>query len=127
MSKQTLKLGDIVVDKKKFHASKQAIALNLADTNKIVISEKFKHGDDGSKYFIDYLHDDDDVISPLCIILAQMSRYIKYFDNSGKICLLKLKTKVCKYTEIWDKIKKSLNTSFHRFHLFMIKNTLKLK
>ena len=30
-----------------------------------------------------YLHDDD-VIKPLCIILPQMSGYIKYFDNGRK-------------------------------------------
>ena len=60
MSEQTLKYGDIVVNKKDFHASKQAIALNLANTNKIVVFDKFKHSDDG---FIDYLHDDD-VIRP---------------------------------------------------------------
>ena len=56
-----------------FHASKQAIVLNLVDTNKVVISDKFKHSDDGFKYFIGCLHDDDDdgddVIRPLCIIL----------------------------------------------------------
>ena len=66
MSEQTLKFGDIVVNKKEFHASKQAIALNLVDTNKIVVSDKFKHSDDGSKYSIGYLNDDD-VIRPLCI------------------------------------------------------------
>ena len=45
----------------------------------------------GSKYFIGYLHDDDDdddddddLIRPLCIILPQMSGYIKYLDNGGK-------------------------------------------
>ena len=32
MSEQILKFGDIVVDKKEFHASKQAIALNLGNT-----------------------------------------------------------------------------------------------
>ena len=62
MSEQTLKFGDIVVDKNEFHASKQAIPLNLVNTNKIVTSDKFKHSDDGSKYFIGYLHDDDDVL-----------------------------------------------------------------
>ena len=66
MSEQTLKFGNIVVNKKEFHASKQAIALNLVYTNKIVISDKFKYSDDGSKYFIGYLHDDD-IIKPLCI------------------------------------------------------------
>ena len=72
MSEQTLKFGDTVVNKKEFDASKQAIALNVVETNKIVVSDKFKHSDDGSKYFICYLHDDD-VIKPLYIILQQMS------------------------------------------------------
>ena len=56
MSEQTLKFSDIVVNKKEFHASKQTIALNLVNTNKIVTSDKFKHNVDGSKYFIGYLH-----------------------------------------------------------------------
>ena len=59
MSEETLKFCDIVVNKREYRASKQAIALNLVDTNKIVASDKFKHSDDGSKYFIGYLHDDD--------------------------------------------------------------------
>ena len=66
MSKQTLQFGDFVVNKRKFHASKQAIALNLVNTNKILVSDKFKHSDYGFKYFIGYLP--DDVIRPLCII-----------------------------------------------------------
>ena len=83
MSEQTLKFDDIVVNKKEFYASKQAIALNLVNISKIVLSEKFKLRDDCSKYFIGYSHDDD-VIRPLCIISPQMSGYIKYFDNAGK-------------------------------------------
>ena len=51
MSEQTLKFGDTVVDKKEFHASKQAITLNLVNTNKMVVSDKFKHSNDGSKFF----------------------------------------------------------------------------
>ena len=78
MSGQALKLGDIMINKKEFHVSKQAIALNLVNTNKIVVSDKFKRSDDGFKYFIGYL-DDDDIIRPLCIILPQMSGYVKYF------------------------------------------------
>ena len=84
MSEQTLKFGDIVINKREFHASKQAIALNLVNTSKIVVSDKFKYSDDGSKYFIGYLHDDNDVIRSLCIILPQMSGFIKYFDNGEK-------------------------------------------
>ena len=39
MSEKTLKFGDIVVNKKEFHSFKQAIALNLVDTDKIVIPD----------------------------------------------------------------------------------------
>ena len=56
MSEQTLKFGDIVVNKKEFHASKQAIALSLAKTNKIIVSDKFKFSNDGSKFFISYFY-----------------------------------------------------------------------
>ena len=72
MSKQTLKFGDIVVNKKEFYASKQALALTLLNTIKIAVSSRVKHSDDGFKYFIGYLHDHD-VIRPLCICLPQMS------------------------------------------------------
>ena len=37
MSELTLKFGDVVVNKKEFHASKQAIALNLVDTDKMMM------------------------------------------------------------------------------------------
>ena len=79
VSEQTLKFADIVVNKK-------TIALNLVDINKIVISDKFKHRDKGFKYFI--ACKDDNIVRPLCIILPQMSGYIKYFESGGKIYLL---------------------------------------
>ena len=82
MSEKTLKLDNIVVNTKEFNISKQLVDLNLVDINKIVISDKFKHNDDDFKYFIG--HKEDDIVSPLCIILPQMSRYIQYFDNGGK-------------------------------------------
>ena len=90
MSEQTLKFGDIMVNKKEFHASKQAIALNVVNTNKIVTSNKVKYSEDGFKYFIGYLHDDD-VIRPLCIILPQ-----SILIMVEKICLLKLKMNTLK-------------------------------
>ena len=58
MSEKILKFGDVVVNKKKFHVSKQETALNLVDTDKIVVSDKFKHSDNGSKYFIGYKEND---------------------------------------------------------------------
>ena len=48
MSEKILKFGDVVVNKKEFHASKQANALNLVDTDKIVISDRCRHSNSGS-------------------------------------------------------------------------------
>ena len=82
MSEKTLKFNNVKINKKKFHKSKQAIDLDSLDTNKTVVSEKFKHGDEGFKYFIGY--QEDEIIKPLCIILDQMNGYIKYFENGGR-------------------------------------------
>ena len=114
MSKKKLVFNDIEVNKKYFYASKQAIPLNLVNTNNIDISYRVKHSDDSFKYFIGYLHDDD-VIRPLCIILKQMSGYIKYFDNGSKKVSFKIEDEYVylKYNEIWKKIKSILNVKFH--------------
>ena len=86
MSKKTLEFDNLEVNKIEFHLSKQPIALNLVNVNEILISDKFGNSDKGFKYFIGYK--DDNIVGPLCIILPQMSGYMKYFDNGGKICLL---------------------------------------
>ena len=114
MSKQTLVFNDIEVNEKDFYASKQAIPLNLVNTKNIVISYRVKQNNDTYKYFIGYLHDDD-VIKPLCVILPQMSGYIKYFDNSGKNISFKIEEEsvYLKYAKIWNKIKSILNVKFH--------------
>ena len=82
MNKQTIKLYKVEFNKKEFHASKQAIALNLVNVNQILISNKFEHSDKGFEYFIGYKN--DNVIRPFCIILPQISGYIKYFENGVK-------------------------------------------
>ena len=82
MGEKTLKFNNIKVNKKEFHRSKQAIELDLVDTGKIVISDRFKQGKEGFEYFVDY--QEDEIVKPLCIILPQMNGYIKYFENGGK-------------------------------------------
>ena len=77
MSKKTLKFDNIRVNKKEFHKSKQLIDLLSVNTEHIVTSDKFKHSEEGFKYFIGYQK--DEIVKPLCIILPQMSGYIKYF------------------------------------------------
>ena len=50
--------------------------------DQIVVSDKFKHNNEGFKYFIGYLK--GGIVKSLCIILPQMNGYIKYFENGGK-------------------------------------------
>ena len=67
-----------------------------------------------SNIFIGYLHGDD-VIRPLCIILPQISRYKKYFENGDKNMSFKMEDESAhsKYTKIWNRIKRLLRTRFH--------------
>ena len=78
------------------------------------MSDKFKHSDDGFKHFICYK--EGKIVKPLCIILPQMTGYIKYFENGGKNMsfLIKDYDVPDKYNEIWDKIKETLSIKFHR-------------
>ena len=54
----------------------------------IIVSDKFRPSDKGFKYFIGY--QDNEIVKPLCLILPQMSGYIKYFQNGGKIMSKKM-------------------------------------
>ena len=80
MGEKTLKFNNIKVNKKEFHRFKRAIDLDLVDTGKIVISDRFKHSEEGSKYFTGY--QEDKIVKRLYIILPQMSSYTN--DNGGK-------------------------------------------
>ena len=82
MSEKTLEFNNIKVNKKEFHKSKQEIDLDSVDTNKIVVSDKFEHTEEGYKYLIVYK--EDEIVKPLCIIIPQMNGYIKYFSKLWK-------------------------------------------
>ena len=113
MREKTVKFNNIRLNKKEFHKSKQSIDLKSVNTQHMVTSDKFKHNDEGFKYFIDY--QEDEIVKPLCIILPQMSGYIKYFENVGKNMSFMVKdgNVLDKYNKIWDKIKNKLNIKFH--------------
>ena len=66
---------------KTFHKLKESIDLFSVNVDEIIVSDKFKHNNKEFKDFIGY---QDGLIKPLCIILPQMCRYIRYFDNGGK-------------------------------------------
>ena len=112
MSSQKIKFGDKEIDKKEFFLSKQAIFLNSVDLSKIVVSSKWKISDTKCKYFCGYLN--NDVIQTLCVILPQMSGYIKYFDHGGKNMSFVTDDKEIykKYNEIWEVVKKLLKLKF---------------
>ena len=74
MSGKALKFNNIRLDKKS-HRSKQPINLDLVNIDQIVLSDKFKHSDDGFKYFIGYK--ESEIVKPLCVILPTMRGYIK--------------------------------------------------
>ena len=118
MSEKTLKFDNIRVNKKEFQKSKQPINLDLVNVAQTVISDKFKHSDDGFKYLIGYK--EAEIVKPLYIILPQMSRYIKYFDNGCKnmSSVIKDDDILDKYKEIWDKIKETLNVKFHSMPVY---------
>ena len=81
--------------------------------DQIVVSDKFKHNNESFKYFICY--QECGIVKPLCIILPQMSGYIKYFENGGKNMSFLIKDDEVwdKYDKIWDVIKNKLNIKFH--------------
>ena len=109
---------NIRVNKKEFHKSKQTINLDLVTLNQIVVSDKFKHSDDGFKYFIGYKK--GEIVKPLCIILPQMTGHIKHFENGGKNMSYTVKDDdvLDKYYEIWHMIKETLSVKFHNMPVY---------
>ena len=92
--------------------SKQAILLDSVDLNKIVASNKWKINDTTYKYLCGYLN--NDTVQPLCVILPQMSGYLKYFDNGGKDMSFVTDDEEIyeKYNEIWEIVRKLLKVKF---------------
>ena len=86
--------------------------LDSVDLSKIVVSSRWKLNDTTYTYFCRYLN--NDFIKPLCVILPQMSRYIKYFDNGGKNMSFVTDDKEVygKYDEIWNVVKSLLKLKF---------------
>ena len=82
MNEKPLKFENIRINNKEFQKSKQPKDVASVNLDKIVISGKFKHSDEGFKYFIGYKN--DETVKPLCIILMQINGYIKYFENGHK-------------------------------------------
>ena len=118
MSEKILQFNNIILNKKNIHRSKEPIDLLSVDLEQIVVSDKFKHNDEGFKYFICYLN--GEIVKPFCIILPQMSGYIKYFENGNKNMTFSIKDDEVwdKYDKIWYAIKDKLGIKFHSKHAY---------
>ena len=86
--------------------------------DQIVESDKFKHNNEGFQCFVGYL--EGGIVKPLCIILPQMSGYIKPFENWGKNMSFFVRDDnvLDKYKEISDLIKTKLKIKFHSMPVY---------
>ena len=118
MGEKTLKFNNIRLNQKEFRKSKEPIDLLSVNVDHIVVFEKFKHNNEVFKHFTGY--QEGEIIKALCIILPQMSEYIKYFDNVSKNMSFLIKDdKVWdKYNEIWHVIENKLDIKFHSEPIF---------
>ena len=121
MTVKILKFNNIIVNKKTFHKLKEPIDLLSVDVDRVVVSDKSKHNNEGFKYFIGPL--EDELVKPLCIILPQMSGYIKCFENGGKSMSFLIKDNEVweEDQHIWDVIKDKLVIEFHSEPVFEYK------
>ena len=112
MDGKGIKLGDINIDKKEFYSSKHTLFWGDVELDKIVVSNKWKINENTCKYYVRYCK--DDLIRPLCVIMPQMSGYIKYFDDGGKNMSFVSDDKDIyeKYGSIWAKVGKLLKLKF---------------
>ena len=107
MSEKTLTFNNVRLNKKEFHKSIEPIDLMLVNIDQIAVSNEFKHNNEGFKHFICYL--EGGIVKPLCIILPQISGYIKYFENRDKNMSFLIKD-----DEVWQEYKKNSNVIKHK-------------
>ena len=66
MTEKTLKFNNIRVNKKEIQKSKKPFDLMSVNVDQIVVSDKFKHIDEGFTYFIGY--QEDEIVKPLYVL-----------------------------------------------------------
>ena len=107
-----IKFGDVSVDKKEFYTNKSTVSLYDVNLDKIVVSNKWKVNETSCKYYVGYK--DDTLIKPLCVILLQMTGYIKYFDDGNKnmSSISDYQVVYDNYAAIWSRVEKLLKLKF---------------
>ena len=100
MSRKNIIFDEKKVKKGDFYKNEKVIKIDDIDVDKILVSKKNHMA---LKYLIGY--NDDDVIRPLCIKIAQMVEYIKCFDSNKVTYFKAIDNKLLKkYTKIWKKV-----------------------
>ena len=86
--------------------------------DQIVVSDKFKHNNEGLKYFIGY--QEGEIVKPLRIILPRMSGYIKHFEKVDKNMSFLIKDDEVwgKYEKIWNVIINKLGIKCHSKRIY---------
>ena len=108
MTEKTLKFNNVRVNKKKFYISKESTDLMSVNVDQIVVSDKFNYNEDDFKYFIGYQK--GKIVKPLCLILPQMSGYIKYFEYGNPSMSFFIKDE-----EVWEKYEHCVHCSNFSF------------
>ena len=103
MSGKNINFEDKKILKSDFYKNKKVNRIGDIDVNKIV-SKNEPYGTTNSyKYFIGY--NDNDVIRPLCLRLAQMTGYARKFDENVTMSFIVNDKQLLKnYNKIWEKI-----------------------
>ena len=119
MSGKSINFDHKKINKSNFYKNKKIFNIYDLDVNKILVSKKESYGTKNPlKYFIGY--NDDDVIRPLCIKLAQMMGYVKHFHGNKTMSFKVINNLLLKkYNKIWEKISNLINKNL-MVNLFML-------
>ena len=88
MNEELLIFDENRINKRKFHYTKTPIWINNEDIHKTLVSDKIAFGKKSYEYFIRYK--DGRRISHLCIMLPEMSGYVKMFDETKYVFVEKI-------------------------------------
>ena len=111
MSGKNINFDDKKIKKSIFYKNKTIPNIEEIDITNILVSKKEPYGNKNSvKYFIGY--NDNDITTPLCIRLPQMTGYARKSDENATMSFTVKDKKLLKsYTKIWETIEglKKLN------------------
>ena len=121
MDKEIFTIGDNEIEKNKFYCHKTLIPLRDVDTEKVLVSTRFLLVRKNYKYFIGYyLHNNNNKVKPLHIMLPKTSAYVKDYDGQTKWMYFLIEDDVLleRYNTIWDKVSSYIKKEFDNEHVY---------